>query len=295
MAAAAAPVDTAKWLREQLLQQVATSNIFTHIVNRFCSGEAAKDLAKTVYAAHCKGTLVPDISKVLRWTEAARANGSRAPLVVIAGQAPYPSRRHANGLCFDVDDGVDVPGSAARLNGLAQRVSTPLHMGETASPHTLVTRRWLIQGAVLVNAKLTTEEGERKGHSGWEGLVINLLNAMLFSSSLEQRVTAFVAFGRDASELSRHVKAKAPEGASFYVVEGPHPSAANRGGGGGDRYSRYGGGDEADGPSQTQQLFEAARSYHPSCTFDGFELVNAFLMDKCNAVFTWGLTVPVRQ
>lgn len=96
--------------------------------------------------------------------------------VVILGQDPYPTRGHAHGLCFSVEESVKpLPKS---LNNIFKELESDLGIPFPANGSLV---RWSEQGVLLLNAVLTVEEGKADSHSkrGWEQFtkaVIEVLN-----------------------------------------------------------------------------------------------------------------------
>ena len=95
--------------------------------------------------------------------------------VVIIGQDPYHGPGQANGLCFSVADGVDIPPSLVNIfkeisSDTGARVPTSGNLS-----------RWAEQGVLLLNATLTVEAHKAASHQGkgWEQFtdaVIDRLN-----------------------------------------------------------------------------------------------------------------------
>lgn len=95
--------------------------------------------------------------------------------IVILGQDPYPSKGHANGLAFAVNEGVETPRS---LENIFKEIETDLNI-EKPTNNTLL--GWSEQGILLLNTVLTCREGEPMSHRnrGWELLtdkIISILN-----------------------------------------------------------------------------------------------------------------------
>lgn len=96
--------------------------------------------------------------------------------VVILGQDPYPTKGHAHGLCFSVEEHVR-PFPKSLLN-IFKEIESDL--GQPFPPNGSLVR-WAEQGVLLLNAVLTVEEGKPESHArkGWElftDAVINVLN-----------------------------------------------------------------------------------------------------------------------
>ena len=126
---------------------------------------------------------------------------------VIFGQDPYPTRGHAHGLAFSVDQSVTaLPPS---LRNIFAELSSDLG----------VTRRsgdlsdWFDQGVLLVNRVLTTQSGSSLAHSnfGWQ----EVTDAV--AQELGRHDVVAILWGKSAGELSRYFR---PE----WRIESVHPS-----------------------------------------------------------------------
>ncbi len=84
--------------------------------------------------------------------------------VVIIGQDPYHGPGQANGLCFSVAPGVDMPPSLVNIfKEVCSDTGAPMPSDGDLS-------RWARQGVLLLNSSLTVREHQPKSHSGigWE-------------------------------------------------------------------------------------------------------------------------------
>ncbi|MDE5555442.1 MAG: uracil-DNA glycosylase, partial [Muribaculaceae bacterium] len=84
--------------------------------------------------------------------------------VVILGQDPYHGPGQANGLCFSVSPGIELPPS---LVNIFKEVSSDL---SKPMPTDGNLERWARQGVLLLNATLTVEAHRAGSHQnqGWE-------------------------------------------------------------------------------------------------------------------------------
>lgn len=84
--------------------------------------------------------------------------------VVIIGQDPYHGPGQAHGLCFSVNDGIDVPPS---LVNIYKEIKEDLGIEPPASGNL---ERWAKQGVLLLNATLTVRARTAGSHQnkGWE-------------------------------------------------------------------------------------------------------------------------------
>jgi uracil-DNA glycosylase len=131
--------------------------------------------------------------------------------VVILGQDPYHGAGQAEGLCFSVPPGVQIPPSLANIyTELRDDIggTTPRH-GHLES--------WARQGVLLLNATLTVRAGQAGSHhgKGWEVFTDEVLRVV----NTKPHPVVFILWGSTARrkkeliDQSRHV-----------VIESAHPS-----------------------------------------------------------------------
>lgn len=138
--------------------------------------------------------------------------------VVIIGQDPYHEPGQAQGLCFSVPNGVQIPPS---LINIYKEIEDDL--GVKCPPSGDLTR-WAQQGVLLLNATLTVREHQAGSHQrrGWE----QFTDAVIATLSRERTGLVFLLWGSYAQskrvliDTSRHL-----------VLQSPHPSplSAHRG------------------------------------------------------------------
>lgn len=131
--------------------------------------------------------------------------------VVIIGQDPYHGVGQANGLCFSVNDGVQIPPSLLNIyKEINREYGTPIPLSGNL-------QRWAEQGVLLLNATLTVEAHKAGSHQnkGWETFTDSAIKALaenrehlvfMLWGSYAQRKGAFI-------DRSRHL-----------VLQAPHPS-----------------------------------------------------------------------
>jgi uracil-DNA glycosylase len=126
---------------------------------------------------------------------------------VIFGQDPYPTRGHAHGLAFSVDQSVTAfPPS---LRNIFTELSTDC--GVTRNSGDL--SDWLDEGVLLVNRVLTTQVGASLAHSGfgWQ----EVTNAV--AQELGKHDVVAILWGKSAGELAKYFR---PD----WRIESVHPS-----------------------------------------------------------------------
>ncbi len=131
--------------------------------------------------------------------------------VVIIGQDPYHGPGQANGLCFSVAPGVDMPPSLVNIfKEVCSDTGAPMPSDGDLS-------RWARQGVLLLNSSLTVREHQPKSHSGigWE----TFTDAADSALAGQKDNIVFMLWGADAIrkgagiDRSRHL-----------VLTSPHPS-----------------------------------------------------------------------
>ena len=131
--------------------------------------------------------------------------------VVVLGQDPYHGPGQAHGLCFSVQDGVQLPPSLVNIYAELRNdlgIETPNHGNLEA---------WARQGVLLLNTSLTVRSGAASSHQGkgWEIFTDEVLRAV---NAKPHRVV-FILWGAHARkkkaliDLGRHT-----------VIESAHPS-----------------------------------------------------------------------
>ena len=146
---------------------------------------------------------VPDFSNVFRCLT--RPIGSTK--VVIFGQDPYPSKGHAHGLAFSVDQSVSpLPPS---LRNIFTELSTDIGITRTSGDLS----NWFDQGVLLVNRVLTTETGTSFAHAnfGWQQITNSV------AQELGKHELVAILWGKSAGELAPYFR---PE----WRIESVHPS-----------------------------------------------------------------------
>ena len=131
--------------------------------------------------------------------------------VVILGQDPYHGPGQANGLCFSVSPGIELPPS--RVN-IFKEVSSDL---SKPMPDDGNLERWARQGVLLLNATLTVEAhkaGSHQGH-GWE----EFTDAAVKKLAEEREGLVFMLWGSYAIRKGAFIDRN-----RHLVLTAPHPS-----------------------------------------------------------------------
>jgi len=132
--------------------------------------------------------------------------------VVILGQDPYPTKGHANGLSFSVNNNVlPLPKS---LKNIFKELASDLEVPERTIGNL---EDWASQGVLLLNNVLTVHEGDAGSHSnnGWEQFtneVVNVINQKMDN-------VVFILWGAKAQKKGISLNDK-----RHLVIKSPHPS-----------------------------------------------------------------------
>ena len=139
--------------------------------------------------------------------------------VVILGQDPYPTRGHAHGLCFSVEEHVrPFPKS---LNNIFKEIESDLGQPFPQNGSLL---RWADQGVLMLNAVLTVLEGKPESHAGkgWE----QFTDAVIRELNQRREGVVYMLWGSKAQ-----MKASIVDDSKNLILKTVHPSplSAHRG------------------------------------------------------------------
>jgi uracil-DNA glycosylase len=132
--------------------------------------------------------------------------------VVILGQDPYHGPKQANGLCFAVDEGTQLPPS---LQNIFKEIESDL--GQPLKSRSGDLSRWAIQGVLLLNATLTVKARLAGSHQGkgWE----QFTDAAIKGLSEKREHLVFILWGNYAKAKGAHI-----DRSKHLVLESAHPS-----------------------------------------------------------------------
>ena len=131
--------------------------------------------------------------------------------VVIIGQDPYHGVGQANGLCFSVRDGVELPPSLLNIyKELHDDLGVPIPVSGDLS-------RWARQGVLLLNSTLTVRAHEAASHQGrgWE----QFTDAIIQAVNEQDRAVVYMLWGRPAQS-----KIPMLDNLKHLILKAPHPS-----------------------------------------------------------------------
>ena len=145
-------------------------------------------------------------------------NGMDDVKVLIVGQDPYPTRGHAIGLSFAVEQGTDpLPRSLQNI-----LIELRDDLGKTVSNNGDLSR-WLPEGVMLLNRHLTVPVGNAGGHIdlGWANFTDQAVAAL--ADRLGEKLVV-ILWGKEAQSLE-------PLLGSAQIIKSAHPSplSAKRG------------------------------------------------------------------
>lgn len=132
--------------------------------------------------------------------------------VVILGQDPYHGPAQANGLCFAVNDGVQLPPS---LVNIYKEIESDLGVKMPRDRGAL--ENWARQGVLLLNATLTVKASQAGSHQkkGWE----EFTDAAIKALSEDREGVVFMLWGRYAQN-----KGAVIDSSKHLILKAPHPS-----------------------------------------------------------------------
>ena len=131
--------------------------------------------------------------------------------VVILGQDPYPTKGHANGLSFSVND--DVNPLPKSLKNIFKELANDLNKSERICGNL---NDWAKQGVLLLNTTLTVREGEVESHinKGWEMFTNSVISALNKKNNI-----VYILWGKKAQRMSHFIKKN-----NNYIIDSSHPS-----------------------------------------------------------------------
>ncbi|MDO5664432.1 MAG: uracil-DNA glycosylase [Bacteroidia bacterium] len=138
--------------------------------------------------------------------------------VVVVGQDPYHEPGQAHGLCFSVNDGVQIPPSLVNIyKEIHEDLGTPI-------PKSGNLERWSKQGVLLLNATLTVRAHQAGSHQhkGWE----EFTDSAIYHLANERENLVFILWGAYAQRKGENI-----DTSKHLVLKSPHPSplSAHRG------------------------------------------------------------------
>ena len=171
--------------------------------------EYFKNLQIKIDDYYSKESIFPDKSKIFNAFELCSFSNLK---VVIIGQDPYPTKGHANGLCFSVND--DVLPLPKSLQNIFKEIASDLNVNLPTNGNL---ERWAKQGVLLLNTVLTVKEGIPDSHSkiGWELFTDRVLEII----NQEKENIVFLLWGKKAQNKGQLINEE-----KHLVLKTVHPS-----------------------------------------------------------------------
>jgi len=170
--------------------------------------QAFVDLTEFVRTSYKEGPVFPPGGQIFRAFDLCPVERVR---VVILGQDPYHGPGQANGLCFSVNPGVDLPPSLRNIfEELETDLGRPPHADRTLE-------HWAQQGVLLLNSTLTVRSGAPTSHAGkgWEEFTDQVLKVL----AARREPLVFILWGAYAQRKGAFL-----DGTKHLVIKSPHPS-----------------------------------------------------------------------
>ena len=184
------------------------------------------DALNKISASTAIDSIVPEPKNILNAFRKCKWDKLR---VVLIGQDPYPTPGHANGLCFSVERGVEIPRSLANIYA-ALRTSGIM---QADVPHGDLSE-WAERGVLMVNMGLTTVKGGRGSHLDiWQPYMEKVLYDIAKNCAARGHILIFMLWGGYAQTMSKIVNKvnvetiEAKTGAIHRILEWGHPSPLN--------------------------------------------------------------------
>ena len=179
----------------------------THLQEEF-EKEYFRTLAEFVKNEYLNKTVYPPPEAVFRAFDTCPFDRAK---VVILGQDPYHGINQANGLCFAVNDGIQLPPS---LQNIFKELNSDLNIQIPKSGNL---QRWADQGVLLLNSVLTVEKDQAASHQkkGWEIFTDKIIEVI--NENCDHVV--FILWGAYAQKKAAFVDRK-----KHLVLESVHPS-----------------------------------------------------------------------
>jgi uracil-DNA glycosylase len=131
--------------------------------------------------------------------------------VVILGQDPYPTAGQADGLCFSVRPGSDLPQSLKNIRQVLRTDQPSAQIPEHGS-----LEAWAGQGVLLLNAALTVRPGAKGSHRQiWKEFIDQVIHLL---SKDKPDPVVFMLWGGQAQKKEKLIDAR------HRIIRSSHPS-----------------------------------------------------------------------
>jgi uracil-DNA glycosylase len=175
-----------------------------------------KDLMKTIDEKYKNHTCFPPKELIFAAFDSCSFDDLK---VVIIGQDPYHGTGEANGLCFSVNDGFEIPPS---LRNIFRELNEDL--GSIFLPTSGNLEHWAKQGVLLLNASLSVQKDKPNSHKHLKWNVFT--DAVIQKISDEKENVVFLLWGSFAQKKGLKI-----DRTKHLALESGHPSpmSANQG------------------------------------------------------------------
>ena len=152
-------------------------------------------------------TIFPPASRVFY---AFRLTSYKDTRVVILGQDPYHGVGEANGLCFSVNEGINIPPS---LKNIFKELYNDLGVVRTNTDLS----DWAKNGVLLLNSVLTVEKDKPASHKmiGWEEFTDNVIKKL----NEKETPVVFILWGNFAKDKAKYIT-----NPKHLIISSSHPS-----------------------------------------------------------------------
>ena len=152
-------------------------------------------------------TIFPPASRVFY---AFRLTPYKDTRVVILGQDPYHGVGEANGLCFSVNEGINIPPS---LKNIFKELYNDLGVVRTNTDLS----DWAKNGVLLLNSVLTVEKDKPASHKmiGWEEFTDNVIKKL----NEKETPVVFILWGNFAKDKAKYIT-----NPKHLIISSSHPS-----------------------------------------------------------------------
>ena len=152
-------------------------------------------------------TIFPPASMVFY---AFRLTSYKDTRVVILGQDPYHGVGEANGLCFSVNEGINIPPS---LKNIFKELYDDVGIVRTNTDLS----DWAKNGVLLLNSVLTVEKDKPASHKmiGWEEFTDNVIKKL----NEKETPVVFILWGNFAKDKAKYIT-----NPKHLIISSSHPS-----------------------------------------------------------------------
>ena len=152
-------------------------------------------------------TIFPPASRVFY---AFRLTPYKDTRVVILGQDPYHGVGEANGLCFSVNEGINIPPS---LKNIFKELYDDVGIVRTNTDLS----DWAKNGVLLLNSVLTVEKDKPASHKmiGWEEFTDNVIKKL----NEKETPVVFILWGNFAKDKAKYIT-----NPKHLIISSSHPS-----------------------------------------------------------------------